>query len=90
MTFFIKTYFESYFTRIDKMFEVKNPVLYFFLFLLRNLFNLALYVVYKYGKFSRFFFQKSFKFVLSKRDGFVIFKSNLILLLIKAKFIEEK
>ena len=57
--------------------------MYFFLLILGVFFNLIPDAIYKCGRFSKTFLEKSFKFILYKGVGFVSLSSSLILLPLK-------
>ena len=49
------------------MYQVKSPILHFFLLILGILFNLAPDAVYKRGGFSEALSEKDLEFILSER-----------------------
>lgn len=73
-----------------KVLQVKNLVLYFFLLILKIIFNFSLDTGYKCGRFFKTLLEKSFKFVLNWRDCIVMFISSFILLLTKVNLILER
>ena len=62
------------------MFQVRSPVLYFFLLVLGVPFNLTPDAVYERGRFSETFSEKRRKFVPCEGDGPVSFNTSLVLL----------
>lgn len=75
------------------MFKVKNPILYFFLLIIKILFNLILNNIYKWSRVYKIFLEKSFLFNSKYERNFG--SSSLILLtnilaLLKANFIIKK
>lgn len=58
--------------------------------MLRILFNFCLNIGYKQGRFSKFLLKKGVKFVLSKKNGIVVFNLSLILLLAEVNLILRK
>lgn len=64
--------------------------MYFFLLLLGILLNLGLDANYKQVKFFKTLLEKSFKFVLQKRNNNIAFMLRFVLLLIEVDQILEK
>lgn len=68
---------------------MRSTVLYFFL-LLGIFFNLISDNIYKYSKFYRTFSEKNFNIAQNKKNGFIIFDQDLVLLLANVDCILEK
>lgn len=66
---------------------MKSPILNLFLLILRIPLDYSPDTNHKNGGFSKTLLKKSLKFVLSKRDGTIIFNLGLLLLLAKVDFI---
>lgn len=62
------------------MSQVKNPVLYFFLLVLRGPFDLTPDVVHKCNRFSETFLEKSLEIVSCRGSDLIIFGPGLMLL----------
>lgn len=69
---------------------MKSPILNLFLPVLRILFNLNPDAYHKGGRFSKVLPKKYLKFVLSKKNGIIIFNLDLVLLPIKVDLILKK
>lgn len=70
--------------------QVKSPILCFFFLILGIPLNFYLDVSYKQDGFPKTLPKKSLKFVLSRRNGTVMFNLNLKLLPAKIDFIPKK
>ena len=70
--------------------QVKDSILYFLLLVLKILLDLSLDVSYKQGRFSKALSEKSFKLVLSKRNGIIVFNLSFVLLPAEVDPISEK
>lgn len=62
----------------------------FFLLILEVSFNFIPEIIYKRSRFSKALSEKDFKFVLSKKSGFITYNPGFILLLVEVEFILEK
>lgn len=69
---------------------MKSLILYFFLLILRILFDFSLDAIYKYNRFSKILLKKIFKFVLGKRVSLILFLLYFILLSLKVYFVLKK
>lgn len=65
---------------------MRNPVLYFFILVLKVPLNLIPNIIYKCGRFSKTFSKKNFKFIPYRKISHVTFKLGLILFQVKADF----
>lgn len=65
---------------------MKNPVLNFFLLILKIFFNLTSDVIYKNRRLLKTFLEKNFKFVLYEGGNSVLFNLSLVLLPVKIEF----
>ena len=73
------------------MFQVRDPVFYFFLLLLGISFDFTLDAIYKCGWFPKTFPKKYFKFVSGRENGLITFDPDLILLSAEVdSFLEEQ
>lgn len=69
---------------------VYTQFFYFFLFILKIFYDLAIYIVYKRSKFSKSLSKKNFNFVLYKQTNFNLLNFNLLLLLTKVDSVFKK
>lgn len=69
---------------------MRNPILNFFLLVLKILLNLCLDAYHKYNRFSKTLTKKDFKFVSSKKNSIFMFYTNFLLLPAKIDLILEK
>ena len=69
---------------------MKGLILYFLLLVLEILFDLGQDVSHKQGKFSKTLLEKSFEFVLSRKNGIIAFNLRFVLLSIESNLISKK
>lgn len=62
------------------MYEIRIPILHFFLLILEVLFNPTLDVIYKPNRFSKNLLKKSLEFVLDEKSSLILFFLSLVLL----------
>lgn len=69
---------------------VESSILYFFLLVLKILFNLSLDISCKQDKFSKILQKKSLKFISKNSNGTILFNLSLVLFLVEVNFISKK
>lgn len=72
------------------MLQMESLILNFFLLILRISLNFCSDADHKGDRFSKVLPEKSFEFILSRRDGIVAFNLGFVPLLVKIDFILEK
>lgn len=69
---------------------MKNAILFFFLLVLRILFNVSPDTSHKQNRFSKTPLKKSLKFILYKSNSFVAFILTFFLLLVEINLVFEE
>lgn len=69
---------------------MRSLVWYFFLMVLKISFNLTLNAIYKRSKFFKTLSEKSFKFILDKKNSSILFIFYLILLTVEINLVSKK
>lgn len=72
------------------MLQIKNPVLYFFLLILRIYFNLIPDIIPKRIKFFKTLLKESFKFVLYELGNLILLRFGFMLLPVEDDFIAKE
>lgn len=73
-----------------EVFQVRNPILDFFLLVLGVSFDVTLNVIHKHSRFSKALPEKSLEFVPNKESGPVTFDLGLMLFLAEINLILEE
>lgn len=72
------------------MLQVRSPILYFFLLVLKILLNFCSDISYKQDKFFEILSKKSLEFIFNRENNTIAFNLSLLLLLVKVDSITKE